>query len=855
MMNSNKILTVSYGTFSCTLEGFDDSFGTMKAIAEYFRDLAADDRYFGAEPPQPDAEMLARIAEREISRRVEAREQEGRIVLSAEPGVAAPLAAAVTAPVADAVAGVAADVDADIDAPASDVPVSEPVADAAATAEPEVTSAALDAAPSLADTAEEAEESQDDALDLMVQDAALTAPAQDDQGEVRDIAALTDTPVSLAVETPSADTPTEMISAEVTSGDEDTDAPDADVTSAVAQTLILENPLPAAMAVELNADDAQLSAEMVAEETTMADAQPVAEEGATDDSLDDDTSEDAADDIDFAAIAHATSDTQDLAPVAEVREAAEVAQADEVETQAPATTSDDDTLSAVESFFADANADREEADAVAQAADDDAPAEDVAEASSVAPDSIAAKLQRIRAVVSASQEDTGKSSLFEDEHAEAFAPETDIDDVADDAAPLSGPALIEDVVADLANADESDEAGPQDGDDIAQVLARLDEQTPGSAKQEEEDDLAAFLDSDTDADQDAEEPGENLFDTDDAADDPAPEAPAEPVTPRRARVIKVKRAQIEEALAQGQIEEIEEDATKVSNSSLSAQEEAELQAELDAVASELPEAPATQAPAAQAPKAQAPAPGEIKNDTLAETEADSAEPMVQVTNPPVADADVKRLMAEAENQMEEPEGSRRRNAFQHLKAAVMAKKADAGLGQTKGEDEGAFRSDLADVVVPRRPTAEGAPRVERPAPEPVTPLKLVAEQRVDASQAEAVPHPVRPRRVVQQETTAEVETDKTGTFADYAADMGAHSLPEMLEAAASYLSFVEGREQFSRPQLMNKVRQVQPAEFSREDGLRSFGQLLRAGKIEKRQGGRFTVTDDIGYRPDERAAG
>ena len=153
---------------------------------------------------------------------------------------------------------------------------------------------------------------------------------------------------------------------------------------------------------------------------------------------------------------------------------------------------------------------------------------------------------------------------------------------------------------------------------------------------------------------------------------------------------------------------------------------------------------------------------------------------------------------------------------------------------------------------PRRPAAP-AGHTERPAEiARPAPLKLVAEQRVDSETP--APRPRRVRLADIDETAALSAGEGDDSFAEYAESVGARDLPELLEAAAAYMSFVERREQFSRPQLMTKVRQVETEESSREDRLRSFGQLLREGKIEKTRGGRFTASERISFKPDARAA-
>ncbi|MDE0850903.1 MAG: hypothetical protein OSA94_07120, partial [Yoonia sp.] len=218
--------------------------------------------------------------------------------------------------------------------------------------------------------------------------------------------------------------------------------------------------------------------------------------------------------------------------------------------------------------------------------------------------------------------------------------------------------------------------------------------------------------------------------------------------------------------------------------------------------------------------------------------------------PAADDAAVSRIMTQTDEALNEPTGSRRRNAIAQLKAAVAATEAARQLGDTSADNAQAqepFRDDLEQAVRPHRPESpvENQLRSERPRS---APLKLVASQRVDEDEPAAAE--VQPRRVATQP----IDTAEGNGFAQFAAQMGATELPDLLEAAAAYTSFVEGVEDFSRPQIMKKVQLTTEEGFSREDGLRSFGTLLRQGRISKVRNGRFQISEQTRFRPDARSA-
>ena len=757
MVNNSKILTVSYGTFSCTLEGFDDSFDTMKAIAEYFRDLAADDRYFGAEPAAPDAEMLARIAEREISRRVQAHDTNGKIHLRAD-------AAALPS------AGSVAD-DTTADHTAADA-TAEWVAPTPATAER--TEQPFPTSPS-APAMRSANSSSESMADKLRRIRAVAAPS---------------------------------VSTFPASGFDEDD----------------------------NTQDFLATAAIPPQDIQSGTAQP-------DDVAADESPSDAARD----------GGAPDMSPEPQPEITAKI---NEEFTAGPATTiAEPASESAAETVQDDAEVmetAEENDDALPEITDDVDADEDI--------------LTRLNAEADASPElaaDMSEEDATEDEQPDdldAFLRDTSLD------APTSVDAEEYDDEAD-------DEYGAGD-DTLSQLLA--DALDGGSA---DGDDAQAEVEPESSAEADETLEVDVAEDDDEAAAGPASERPLD------ARVIKMKRSDLDAALASENLQEVIE--AEDASSDLSDEAEADLQRELAEVEAELHQtrAPetiindATMSSASVDASEDAAETVDIPHDAAADVASEGADeeseadhegdaPRAKHLDARASDAQAARIFDEADTQLEEPESNQRRSAIQHLRAAVAATKAErrAGGAMQADVDDQPYRNDLQSAVRPRRPQPVATSMTPRPgaiAASRPAPLKLVAEQRID-SPADAV-QPVRPRRITRAdlvparpEPSARLDGTNAASgaenaqgsagFADFAEQKGASSLTEMLEAAAAYLADVEGTPQFSRPMLMQKLREAQDEEFSREDGLRSFGQLLREGKLQKLKGGRFAVTSVTEFR-------
>lgn len=840
MVGSNKILTVSYGTFSCTLEGFDEPFTTMKAIAEYFRDLAADDRYFGAEPPTPDAEMLSRIAEREIQRRVEARLSDQGIVLRQTDGAPAapavlPAAAAAVAPAPEPVPAAETAPEAPpVEAPVAAAPAAEPVPEsAAAAAEPapaEVEVPETEAPETLAE-AEEAEESAEEAFEEQT----VETPADDDAEDWGEpLAAMDEVEEEVAAFEPEPEAEPELL-ADAETMDE-SEAEEISIESLMAEAAAepaAEEPAPAIAALGPAAEDLEpdsvaaklMRIRAVVEGVRAGTIQPYAEE----EEAEADEIAAAPADADFAFDLDLAEDAPELL-AAEAARAAERATVEEPATEAGVEAA---AIEVEEAIEAEAEA---TASDVGEEIDDEEdltarPAETAtAEDEEFEADDVEALMADAEAVEAPDTEETlaEADEAYEDEdygdesEAEAAMEPVEMAEEMEEAA--AGPAAMPSEDAELL-ARISDLRAPAEEEPYAQEEEDLRASEEEAVADHSPEDLIAHTLAEAEPEQTAEPPAE-------------PERQPGFFQRARARVIRLARA-----------------ATILGHS-------------------DAEERPAEPAEDEAEPEAEKPEPFLLESPLNGDTVA----PDDDAARAEDEDPDLTRLMEEAKSKLEGAETRRRFSAISHLKAAVAATLADRQLNPAEPPAEPPvvdeteielYRDDLSKAVRPRRPTADGAstprPSIDlRPAP-----LVLVSEQRIDRPDASAPRDGglIRPRRVAKGNLAVFAEPDEpddladeteitpesASSFKEFADRLGATTLTELLEAAAVYTASVEGMPHFTRPHLLRKVEFVSSrGNFNREDGLRSFGTLLREGKIQKISRGQFMVSGSSRFMSEAR---
>ncbi|WP_156209492.1 hypothetical protein [Pseudorhodobacter wandonensis] len=704
----------------------------MKAIAEYFRDLAADDRYFGAEPPTPDAAMLHQIAEREMKRRVEAKIQDNGVVLRASDSDESDTLSRLDAPKAKS-------------APKADALFEE-------------------------------------------QDATSARAAQS-------------SPIPSAVRPIADSTISDSVAAKLSR-----------IRNAMAET--------------------RASGETTRPSAQLAGASALAEA-------------EAAQKAEAEARAKAEAETAQKAE-AEARAKAEAEAAQKAEAEALA---------------------KAEAEA-AQMAEAEARAKSEAEAEAARKTETNAEANKNNDTAADEAQLASFAGAFDDED-EALDGGFDDDMLDTSLEPLDaeGDGTL---MASLATVMADDNLSPTAANAPSNTTAKKPANDE-AANDDDSDDLAvdlkeSALDAGTDTSDESivdrtdgsAEKTESTTNTPDAR--PAAEDGKATLLRARARVIKIRRAPTNPGPTEPTPSPRAEE-TPTNAGTLSPEDEADLMRELAALEKELPPAQNTKSTATDAQKDAANA------DSVAPVRPQrpmSSRRKASELSSSEDDASVKRLLDQTNSELEGTENRRRLSAIAHLKAAVAATVADRKEGVDQGPTEemrmNPYRDDLERVVRPRPNSApSGTSTGERPAP-----LMLVSEQRIDGPRVKpstAQPHvtPVRPRRVAANNLafstdedealeTGEVDIEdpslinETTSFAEYAELLGAESLAELLETAAAYSKHIQGRSAVSRPQLLQHVLSVQPAlESERETVLRSFGTLLREGRIEKVRPGQFAL--------------
>jgi hypothetical protein len=796
MVGANKILTVSYGTFSCTLEGFDEPFSTMKSIAEYFRDLAADDRYFGAEPPTPDAEMLHKIAEREIHRRVESKIHANGIVLRPQGAQ-------------DTLSGA-------MDDGPSRPNTSRDITVTGASDEELVARGipARAAAVQAASVAVENPAPLDDALDDIAEPA-TAALAQSVLSGAQAGEQVTETVAAKLqrIRTAVAEARAREISAPAFTEDQHA-APYYDENSqdVVAGESDFEFDLDISGPIEQEEDALDVSAcEAIEQAATVAAP-----------------AEEIADQVDAE---------QDESPVdAPLEELEEEHQSESFNDEPQAPFAEDTSEDVTTEFDEEAKA-RAERRALRRAARARAAEHARAEAENAE-----------RAAQADAESQAEHVEQIAQDGEDALALEADLED-ASETEELTAPRLRARVIK-VRRADAEEAAEFSDTSEDTDTPAATDDPTEASIKAV----LAAAGSRSVAAEPVKPAPSTTTAPEEDPQDDDD-------------ALLAMIGAQINETPLQPA-------SHLAPKSNLTVEDE-------DDLAAELAELERDWDHKGQDDRSDSTIDADI-SETLRANSTQEAAPLTPVVQPLTHDengeVDVSRLMREANTKLEGAETRRRFSAIAHLKAAVAATVADRKFRATEGKSENddidtsePYRDDLTRAVRPRRPAiAETATPRPTVAPAKAAPLVLVSEQRVDETPAR-VAEPVRPRRVSAADLNARAEADfevarsdetidrapaEAIDFADFADRLGATGLADLLEAAAAFSEGVEGRPHFSRPQIIRKVAALTgQARYDREAGLRSFGTLLREGKIAKVKRGQFAITEQSRFYKEARRAG